>query len=174
MDPSKLNLVLDTPFYSKRSLKVAPKTRFFDLAGVNANDNIDIGNQLDKNSNMTLNYMQFRLSALDKAVLAVADLNLIAAMQQETWITMNLNTSDKVWQSSLSSILQYPSIMADAASAYNLGNIVNGIVQLNTPIIIEGGTNVNFFMERETVTDYSAIIIEWILWGTIDRRKTVE
>lgn len=170
----KLQLVLDTPFYSKRSLTSAPRTRFFDSPGVNANDNIDIANQIDKNSMMTIDFMQFRLSASDKAVIANADLNLIAAMQQETWITMNKNTSDKVWQSSLSSVLQYPSIFVDATSAYNMGNIVNGIVKLNTPILIEGGENINFFMERQTTTDYSAIVIEWILWGTIDRRKTVE
>lgn len=174
MDPMKLQLVLDTPFYSKRSLTTAPRTRFFDAPGVNANDNIDIANQIDKNSMMTIDFMQFRLSTAAKTAITAANLATIGAMQQEAWVTMNKNTSDKVWQSSLSSVFQFPSIMADAASAYNLGNTINGIVKLNTPILIEGGENINFFIERQTVTDYSSIIIEWILWGTVDRRKTVE
>jgi len=174
MNPQQVQLVLDTPFYSRRSLGTAAKTRFFNLPGVNAEDNIDIANQLDKNSEMTINFMQFKFSTTAKTPIAIANLNMIALIQQECWITANKNTSDKVWQTSLGSIFQFPSIFADAASAYNLGNVVNGIVKLNVPLILEGGENINFNIERETTTDYSAIKIEWILWGSIDRRKTVE
>jgi len=174
MNPNNVQLVLDTPFYSRRSLTTKAKTRFFDQPGVSATDNIDIANQLDKNSEMTINYMQFRFSTTAKTPIAIANLNMIALIQQECWLTANKNTSEKVWQTSMGSLFQFPSIFADAASAYNLGNIVNAIVKLNVPLILEGGENINFNVERETTTDYSAIQLEWILWGSIDRRKTVE
>lgn len=173
MNP-ELQLRLDTPFYSKRSLGMSPRVRFFDAPGVNANDNIDIANQLDKNSDMSIRYMQFKLLQTAGGLLTAANMALFQAMLGAVWLTFNKNTSEKAWQTSLSSLFQPATIFADAASAYNGGNAVDCIVKLNEPLLIKGGENIALYAERNNATDYSSLTLEWILWGIIDRRKTVE
>jgi hypothetical protein len=173
MDP-KLQLVLDTPIFSKRALTTAKPLRFFDNPGLSANDNIDSANQIDMNSDFALHRIECNVMKTDGSALVTADVALLAKLQKETWINFLKNTTDKAWSSSISSLMAAPMAVAAAgAMAYDPFHIVRGGTTLNVPLIIQGGQNINVTLNWETASDFTTLTMELVLWGIIDRGKTV-
>lgn len=174
MDP-KLQLILDTPIYSKRSLGTNTQVRFFDAAGVNADDNIDVANQIDMNSDFKCFYIESNLLPTAGTAFDATLMTLAASLIKNTWLNFLKNTTDKAWQTSLSSLIKVPVLLAAAgASAYNPLGTVNGGTKLNVPLTIFGGQNINVTQNRTNATDYSTLTTELVLWGIIDRSKTVK
>lgn len=174
MDP-KLQLVLDTPIYSKRSLGTSTQIRFFDRAGVDADDNIDVANQIDMNSDFKCFYIEANIMPTSGAPFNDTLLTLAASLIKNTWLNFLKNTTDKAWQTSLSSLIKMPMLVAAAgAAAYDPKHVVSGGTKLNVPLTIFGGQNINVTQQRTNATDYSTLTTELVLWGIIDRSKTVK
>jgi len=162
----------DLPMWSTKTLTTVKPLNFFDTGGgPDQNTSLVQPNVIDQNKDYDVRRVELNVMTTAKTAFTTTEMAIVAKLIRDYYVTIKVNESKFSWWAPVSALLNFPTLLA-AAATYNPEGVLSGGANINPRsdgrglLILKGGQAFQFQLSSSVVAqDLTGLDLNVCLWG---------